>query len=116
MHRVALLRASLAIAAILLPVTAFADCQAWQLLRKFNAVQENGYNVVFELDPPAVDRASGRAHYYAGSDFRRVSGSIAGTFDARGVLRIEVTWENNALGSYEGSIDSPEVSLAQRGT
>ena len=95
----------LAVATVLaLPAAAMADCQAWQLLRVFNAVQENGFNVVFEIDEPKSRDVTGRAHYYGGGNFARTDGSAIGTFDGN-VLKIQVTWQDDTLGLYEGYVE-----------
>ncbi len=95
----------LAVATVLaVPVAAIADCQTWQLLRIFNAVQENGFNVVFEIDKPLQGNIVGRAHYYSGNDFARTNGHATGTFDGN-VLRIQVTWQDDTLGLYDGYVE-----------
>ena len=69
---------SLAILFALPPSTATADCD---LLGKFNAVQSNGFNVVFDLSDVENGKATGSAHYFGGSDFRQVNGQADATFD-----------------------------------
>ena len=85
---------------------AAAECQAWQWLQKFNAIQDNGFSVVFDLSEVKDGKATGSAHYYADPDFRRVQGKANATFDGS-VLRISVWWpQNSAMGEYRGHIDS----------
>ena len=85
---------------------AAAECQAWQLLQKFNAIQDNGFSVVFDLSEVRDGKATGSAHYYADPDFRRVQGKADATFDGS-ALTISVWWpRNKALGEYKGHIDS----------
>jgi hypothetical protein len=57
---------SLAILFALSPSTAMADCD---LLRKFNAVQSNGFNVVFDLSDVENGKATGSA-LFRGVGFR----------------------------------------------
>src|SRR5262245_41411854 len=85
----------------LAPSTAMADCD---LLRKFNAVQSNGFNVVFDLSDVENGKATGSAHYFGGEDFRQVNGQADATFDGLS-LTIDVHWENGSIGHYEGRID-----------
>jgi hypothetical protein len=85
---------------------AAAECQAWQLLQKFNAIQDNGFSVVFDLSEVRDGKATGSAHYYADPDFRRVQGKADATFDGS-TLTISVWWpQNKALGESKGHIDS----------
>ncbi len=87
------------------PATA-GQCQTWQWLQKFNAIQDNGFSVVFDLSEVRDGKATGSAHYYADPDFRRVQGTANATFDGS-VLRISVWWpQNSAMGEYSGHIDS----------
>ena len=83
------------------PSTAMADCD---LLQKFNAVQSNGFNVVFDLSDVENGKATGSAHYFGGSDFRQVNGQADATFDGLS-LTIDVHWDNGSIGHYEGRID-----------
>jgi hypothetical protein len=85
-----------------------ADCD---LLSKFNAVQANGFNVVFELDDVVDGQANGSAHYLAGPDLRQVNGQANGTFDGLS-LTIDVHWENGSIGHYEGRMDPGSGQLA----
>jgi hypothetical protein len=101
----------LAVFLALLPSTAMADCQAWELLHKFSAVQDNGYNVVFEVDV-ANGKVTGSAHYFTGDDFHRVNGDVNGDFDGQG-LHISVWWPaTKALGQYDGLFDSIDETTA----
>ena len=87
------------------PSAALADCERWELLRKFNAVQENGFAVVFDMSEVKDGKVSGKAHYYTGSDFHLVEGDASGTFDGQ-VLDIGVWWPaNKALGRYRGHVE-----------
>ena len=83
------------------PSTAMADCD---LLRKFNAVQSNGFNVVFDLSDVENGKATGSAHYFGDSDFHQVNGQADATFDGLS-LTIDVHWDNGSIGHYEGRID-----------
>lgn len=94
---------ALAIAIGLPASPAMAACESWQLLRKFSAVQENGYTVVFELDDVGVGSTSGRASYYGNDGL--VQGSALATFDGIG-LSVQVTWQDDTLGQYDGYIES----------
>ena len=88
--------------------SALADCD---LLRKFNAVQANGYNVVFELDDVVNGQANGSAHYLAGPDLGQVNGQADGSFDGLS-LTIDVHWQNGSVGHYEGRIDPASGRLS----
>ena len=85
----------------LAPATAMADCD---LLRKFNAVQSNGFNVVFDLSDVESGKATGSAHYFEEPDFEQVNGQADATFDGLN-LTIDVHWGNGSIGHYEGRID-----------
>lgn len=99
---------ALAILFGLSPSSAMADCD---LLRKFNAVQANGFNAVFNLSDVTNGKASGTAHYLEGPDLRQVNGQADGTFDGLS-LTIDVHWENGSIGHYEGRIDPRNGHLA----
>jgi hypothetical protein len=88
---------------------AAADCQAWQLLRTFNAVQANGFNVVFELDDVRNGRTSGTAHFFEGSELRRINGQADATFDGT-TLTIDVRWTIRRNGHYEGRIENGKLA------
>ena len=81
------------------PLRAMADCQAWLLLDKFNVVQENGYTVLFER---VADRW--RASYRT-ENFGLVEGDPLVSFDGK-VLNIQVTWQDDTLGQYDGYVES----------
>src|SRR2546428_14045312 len=95
----------------LTPSTAMGNCQtqgvaAWELLQPFNAVQDNGFNVVFELDEfDQRGQFTGVAHYYTGSDFHRVEGRANAHLDGMN-LELSVSWPNKSVGGYTGHIDS----------
>lgn len=99
---------ALAVPIALLPTAAMSDCD---LLRKFNAVQANGFNVIFELDDVVNGQARGSAHYLAGSDLGQVNGQADGSFDGLS-LTIDVHWQNGSVGHYEGRIDPASGRLA----
>jgi hypothetical protein len=87
------------------PLSAAANCQVWQLPPAFNAVQDNGFNVVFELTELGGGYVKGWAHYYTGDDFHLVKGWTTGYFDGH-ALNIGVDWPGQARGVYRGYIDS----------
>src|SRR5215467_3965146 len=67
-----LITLALPLLSALLPSAASADCD---LLPKFNAVQANGYNVIFELNDDVVNgQVKGSAHYLADADLHQVNG------------------------------------------
>jgi hypothetical protein len=82
-----------------------AECLYWNLLRTFNAVQANGFNVVFEIDEVMNGKAAGSAHYYTGSNFERVDGKAQVNFFDGQELRLDVFWANKSFGHYTGHID-----------
>ena len=93
------------------PTAARADCE---LLRKFNAVQANGFNVVFNLSDVVNGKASGSAYYLAGPNLDQIGGQADATFDGVRLI-IDVRWHNGSIGHYEGRIDdSGHLSGATR--
>jgi hypothetical protein len=94
---------SLAVLALFsfLPSAALADCD---LLRTFNAVQGNGYTVVFDDIDVTNGRAFGPAHYFGGRDFKGAKGQADGSFDGLNFV-VDVSWATGGRGHYEGRID-----------
>ena len=102
------LSAAVLTTAVALPSAAMAECRAWELLPSFAVKQDNGYNVTFAVNVAsgkAVGDITGSAHYYTGDDFHRVDGQAGGFFNGTG-LQIDVTWQNQTLARYDGSINS----------
>ena len=107
MHRVGLLRASsrnrgnpfalLRLSPIVRPGSYFGSSMP---CRRTDTTSSSSWT----LRPATEPRAERTTTW--GPIFVASAAASHGTFDARGVLRIEVTWENNALGSYQGWIDS----------
>jgi hypothetical protein len=92
---------------------AMAECQSWDLLPKFNAVQANGFNVVFELSKTGENEYHGSAHYYTGSDFHEVRGDAGARLDGPRV-DIWVAWRTSPSGGnvsyYKGNISDGILS------
>lgn len=92
-----------------LPSPATAACQAWQLPSKFNAVEDSGFFVVFDLRKTGPGKYRGPAHYNSGSDFREVKGEASARLDGPR-LDISAAWKTSASGGYythyKGSIDT----------
>ena len=82
---------------------AAVECSDWRLRPVFDAVQENGFSVVFELTDLNGGVATGSAHYFSGPT--RVEGDFTGIFDGN-VLDVVVQWPNESMGHYHGYVES----------
>lgn len=67
----------------------------------FNAIQENGYNVVLKLGALQGGQAQGSAYYHTGSDFRRVNGAARLSFYKDDHFEITVRWETSQAGRFD---------------
>lgn len=98
--------------ALLSPSIAKAECNSreqWELPAKFNAVEDSGFFVVFELSQSGDGEYKGTAHFNAGPDFREVKGSASARLDGP---RLDITFQwGGTADRYEGTID-PGGSIA----
>ena len=79
------------------------------LLRKFSAVQANGFDPVFELGAVQNGKTSGPAHYLSGPDLQRFEGWANASFDGV-IFTMDVRWENGPVGHYEGRIANGKLT------
>jgi hypothetical protein len=82
-----------------------ADCVQWQLPQKFNAIEDSGFFVVFDLSRTGAGEYRGSAHYNSGQDFREVRGRASGRVDGPRV-DITVVWPSGFASYYKGTVDA----------
>jgi hypothetical protein len=81
-----------------------AECAQWQLPQKFNAIEDSGFFVVFDLNRSGAGKYGGSAHYNSGQDFQQVRGEASARVDGPRV-DISVVWQTSLATYYYGSID-----------
>lgn len=90
--------------------SANAGCTDWNFSNGFNAVQDNGYAVVFKMGETHNGQAFGTAHYLTGPNLDRVNGTASMTMagvDPMGFhFQILVHWGNGSSGLYRGKVKS----------
>jgi hypothetical protein len=91
------------------PPTVAAECQAWRLPAKFNAVEDSGFFVVFSMTRKSENEYDGSVYYNDWKTYREVKGTATARLDGP---RLDITaqWATTPTGGghftyYKGTID-----------
>jgi hypothetical protein len=93
---------------------AIAACQTWKLPKQFNAIEDSGSYVVFDLKKAGEGKYTGGVHYRDWNAFRDVKGKATARLEGTN-LDITAVWPTNSTGGgrgihYKGSISDGSIS------